>query len=658
MIEQNSKDMLDSKRPVQQNNTLMKEAMLFINSLKDAQVEKYFNLPTVAVVGIQSSGKSSVLEGLIGLDILPRSDGLCTRTPIELRMYNTSSEEYAIVMVVKNSNDMTETPLKVTDLNELKKIIIEQTDYKAGYQKNIVDKPIIISIYSTKCPDLTVVDLPGIVNNPLEGSDQPKDIDEITWNISKKYCEKEETIMLCVLASGVDITTSQILRYAKKVDPEGKRTMGVLTKLDLMNEGTSSEEALLGKQVKLELGFIAVKNRTQIELGKITLKESFEKEKRFFASHKVYSKIPEYCGTGTLLNKVSKALYNQINKSRPKIMETINKLNDQLSKDLINLGEVVPENRGERRSIILMLFENFTFEFKNAMEGRNLHQKKIAMGGFLIVETFSEFLADKCYPGFKVSDSLTDKEITDKLRIYYGDTFENQASVHAYFNLLNPLIKALEYPIIQYLSELEDIILSICFYYIEIHFKQYFKLELRVKEYARGFILRKLTDCKNYILKTINIIKRPFTNNREFHEEIEEFVRNKLSSESTFKIEMQSQPKKINLLESNSQPSNNHKSLCIVQSYDVKIREIRLRIDSYFNLAIISKLRDMIPGAIKSLLIHELSNQISRSFIEQSENDPELIQLLDEDDDTKSVRLGIVSQKAKLQKLKVILLSK
>ena len=118
------------------------------------------------MLGGQSAGKSSVLETIVGMDFLPRGDGVCTRRPLELRL-NHSTEiitPWAKFEEVQGK--------KFTDFNEVKSTIEFLTDKVAGKTKNIVDKAIVLNIYSHTCPDLTLIDLPGITRIPIEGQDK------------------------------------------------------------------------------------------------------------------------------------------------------------------------------------------------------------------------------------------------------------------------------------------------------------------------------------------------------------------------------------------------------------------------------------------------------------------------------------------------------
>lgn len=119
-----------------------------------------------------------------------------------------------------------------------------------------------MTIYSPTCPDLTMVDLPGITRIPMAGSDQPDNIEQITRAMANRYVADSRTIILCVLPANVDMTTSDGLQMARQVDPKGIRTIGVITKIDIMDKGTSAKRMIEGKDVQLRMGFVGIKNRS------------------------------------------------------------------------------------------------------------------------------------------------------------------------------------------------------------------------------------------------------------------------------------------------------------------------------------------------------------------------------------------------------------
>jgi replication fork clamp-binding protein CrfC len=97
--------------------------------------------------------------------------------------------------------------------------IVWLTDQVSGNKKNIVNIPIILTIYSSTCPDLTLVDLPGITRIPLHGSEQPDNIEEVTKNMALHYVKEPRTIILAVIPANSDLSTSDALKMAKEIDP-------------------------------------------------------------------------------------------------------------------------------------------------------------------------------------------------------------------------------------------------------------------------------------------------------------------------------------------------------------------------------------------------------------------------------------------------------
>ena len=133
-------------------------------------MQKFVKLPRIAVLGSQSAGKSSVLESIVGLDFLPRGDGLVTRRPLELRLNHQAegTKPWA-----EFSQEVKGT--RYTDFAQVRDKIIELTEKVCGSSTNIVDNPIVLNVYSHTCPDLTLIDLPGITLIPIEG--QPANIE-------------------------------------------------------------------------------------------------------------------------------------------------------------------------------------------------------------------------------------------------------------------------------------------------------------------------------------------------------------------------------------------------------------------------------------------------------------------------------------------------
>ena len=196
----------------------------------------------------------------------------------------------------------------------------------------ISNKPIILNIYSQTCPDLTLFDLPGVER--IRVGECPKNIELITQNIATKYIEDPLTIILCVIPANSDIATSESLRMAKEIDMSGERTIAVLTKLDIMDEGTDGRKILLNEYIPLKLGYVGIKNRNkQDRINNISMKETKIKEKEFFKSHPAYNNLPsERYGIDSLINKLTQLYFKMVKENYPMIFKAINERKNSVEK--------------------------------------------------------------------------------------------------------------------------------------------------------------------------------------------------------------------------------------------------------------------------------------------------------------------------------------
>ena len=121
--------------------------------------------------------------------------------------------------------------------------IIALTDKICGTNTNIVDNPIVLNVYSHTCPDLTLIDLPGITLIPIAG--QPENIKQVTTQMAERYMSDSRTIILCVVSANADMATQEGLCMARRIDPKGIRTVGVITKIDIMDRGTNAKRAIM-----------------------------------------------------------------------------------------------------------------------------------------------------------------------------------------------------------------------------------------------------------------------------------------------------------------------------------------------------------------------------------------------------------------------------
>jgi len=204
-------------------------------------------LPSIVVIGSQSSGKSSVLEAIVGHEFLPKGSNMVTRRPIELTLVNTpdAKAEYGEFPALGLG--------KITDFSSIQRTLTD-LNLAVPVEQCVTDEPIQLSIFSPNVPDLQLIDLPGYIQ--VVGRDQPVELKQKISDLCDKYIQPPNVI-LAISAADVDLANSTALRASRRVDPRGERTIGVITKLDLV-EPRRAVDMLSDKQYPLRLGYVGV----------------------------------------------------------------------------------------------------------------------------------------------------------------------------------------------------------------------------------------------------------------------------------------------------------------------------------------------------------------------------------------------------------------
>jgi interferon-induced GTP-binding protein Mx1 len=262
------------------DSELMRE---LIDNLNSCGCGKYVELPQIAVMGDTSSGKSSLLSALSGLEF-PSSNELCTRCPTQIIMTKDDQFKTTVCLQRYQKTDEAEPELKeLSDTNEIMHAIEKITKQLVDEGQVISDDCIVIRARGPNLPNLSVIDLPGIVRTVGDGED--KSMIPRVKALVERFMKQSRTIILAVIPANVDIHNNEILQAAEAVDPEGDRTIGIITKPDLVDEGAEfSVIELLQNQVrKLKLGYHAVVCRGQKALNaKKSIKDGIQLEKVFF----------------------------------------------------------------------------------------------------------------------------------------------------------------------------------------------------------------------------------------------------------------------------------------------------------------------------------------------------------------------------------------
>jgi GTP-binding protein EngB required for normal cell division len=287
---------------------LLTKKMIQIRSLlQTVGQSEALTLPSIVVIGSQSSGKSSVLEAIVGHEFLPKGNNMVTRRPIELTLVNTpeAHAEYAEFPALGLG--------KITDFSQVQKTLTD-LNLAVPASECVSDDPIQLRICSPNVPDLSLIDLPGYIQ--VTGHDQPLELKEQISALCEKYIQSPNVI-LAISAADVDLANSTALRASRRVDPRGERTIGVITKMDLVDpeRGVS---LLTDKKYPLRLGYVGVVCRVpHFTTGKLFNRGSgnitnaiIKNENAYFSAHpsEFGSDSPVSVGTPNLKRKLMHVL--------------------------------------------------------------------------------------------------------------------------------------------------------------------------------------------------------------------------------------------------------------------------------------------------------------------------------------------------------------
>ncbi|CAG9999937.1 unnamed protein product [Clonostachys byssicola] len=269
-------------------------------------------LPSIVVIGSQSSGKSSVLEAIVGHEFLPKGSNMVTRRPIELTLVNTpkGQEEYG---------EFPDLGLRrITDFSSIQRTLTE-LNLAVPDSECVSHEPIHLTVYSPNVPDLSLIDLPGYIQ--VVGANQPLQLKQKIAELCDKYIQPPNVI-LAISAADVDLANSTALRASRRVDPRGERTIGVITKMDLVDP-TRGAAILNDKQYGLRLGYVGVVAKAPstpglFKIGHTNLMSTITKqENAYFSSHPLEfgPEAGVNVGTTTLRKKLMNVLEQTMSSS-------------------------------------------------------------------------------------------------------------------------------------------------------------------------------------------------------------------------------------------------------------------------------------------------------------------------------------------------------
>ncbi|KAF3919551.1 Dynamin-1 [Dactylellina cionopaga] len=500
---------------------LGEELLTTVNRLQDLVFNTIGNdsldLPQIVVVGSQSSGKSSVLENIVGRDFLPRGSGIVTRRPLVLQLINVPSEDGlephtpAALSSGKEWAEFHHIPgRQYYEFTDVRKEIENETARIAGNNKGINRQPINLKIYSPHVLSLTLVDLPGLTKVPI--GDQPTDIEKQTRSLILEYIAKPNSIILAVSPANVDLVNSEALKLSRQVDAQGKRTIGVLTKLDLMDHGTNALDILSGRVYPLKLGFIGVVNRSQQDInGNKSLQDALAAEQEFFRHHPAYRNMAHRCGTQFLAKSLNTTLMGHIRERLPDIKARLNTLMGQTQQELASYGDMHFSGKEHRGSLILQLMTKFAGSFISSIDGTSSEiSTKELCGGARIYYIFNNVFGGSL-ESIDPTTNLSSSDIRTAIRNSTGPRPSLFVPELAFDLLVKPQIRLLEGPSQRCVELVYEELIKICHTCGGNELSRFPRLQAKLIEVVSDLLRERLGPASTYV-ESLIAIQRAYIN--------------------------------------------------------------------------------------------------------------------------------------------------
>ena len=413
----NSKSFLENKKLLELGN--------IIQSI-DKSCSMNDNIPQMVVIGTQSSGKSSVLNRILRMDILPVGKQMVTRTPLHMELNQSNTGDKAHVEFgtysgegnswhISNTLEICIPEPSESDIENIITIIESETRKRAGIEKNISKKPIIMRIFSPNVPTLTLIDLPGLTSVACKDKGQPHDIKKQIIDLASSYIKNPKTLILAVMAARDDLETDMALELIKQYEPNGDRTIGIITKIDLMNKGSDVSHYLdnrISKDLQLKYGYFAIKNRSLEERISHTSLESFKIEADYFNKNiNIYNRR-DRLGLQSVEGVLVNVMIDRIRSNLPLIKGSLSEELRETRELLSQMGTPIGKSVEERQTLLYYAISTFNKVYNKSIEergtkyniGRNIRDIFVNYRNGL--EGINPFVDKKIYTDQYINDSI------------------------------------------------------------------------------------------------------------------------------------------------------------------------------------------------------------------------------------------------------------
>ncbi|KAF5889620.1 interferon-induced GTP-binding protein Mx1 [Clarias magur] len=577
-----------------------------IDSLRALGVEKDLELPAIAVIGDQGSGKSSVLKALSGVP-LPHGTGVVTRCPLELKMKKSQNEGWHGKIRYKDIEE------EINNAEDVDKTIRKAQNVIAG-AVDLSHELIRLEITSPNVPDLTLIDLPGIARVPMQG--QAENIGEQSKNLIRKFINNQATIILVVVPCNVNIATSEALKMAKEADPCGERTLGILTKPDLVDRGM--EETVMSfinnEIISLKKGYMIVKCQGQQDITEnIPLHEAVMMEKDFFMNHPQFRTLYSE-GKATipyLAEKLTRKLVHHIEQSLPQIENQIKSELAETQHVLDRYGEGPPTDEPERMNFLTDKITTFIQDAISLTTGEELKSVRHVNIFSSLRKQFAEWKTELDISGMKFN-KVIDQELQLYEEKYRGRELPGFLNYKTFEMILRTQIKQLEEPALEMMKEISDRIMEEFIQLAEVNFLKFPNL-LKIATSTITDIKKKKECEAESMLRT------------QFKMELMIYTQDSIYSDILRMVKEKVEEKER---QENGVASSHTCGLYKQSDIEGTMEELTHHLKSYYNIAS-RRLADQVPLVIRYMVLQESATQLQREMI-QLTRDEEVDSLLEE----------------------------
>ncbi|XP_062096740.1 dynamin-related protein 4C-like [Humulus lupulus] len=596
-------------------------------------------LPTIVVIGDQSSGKSSVLDSLARIS-LPRREGICTRLPLVLRFQNHTSSVPEFRLEHNKSKKSVDIEEHITS-----GMIDGATEIFAGDGKGISKFPFTITVKKKEVSDLTMVDLPGISSVPVHG--QPANIYDQIKDIIMEYVQSENSIILNVLSATVDFPTSESVQISQSVDRDGERTLAVITKCDMAPQGFL--EKVADDEINTGLGYVCVRTR----VGGESYEEARFEESKLFQTHPELSKIHKsIVGIPALAQKIMQIQANIILRNLPDIKD----INYGLNKDLAE-------------------FDKLPMAIHSVAEAMGAFMKimgvvKVSLGKILLRGEYDDYRNEKkmhCKARLvemlnSFSDELMNSRESDLTRDFLMDEIRHLTEVKDislpkflpgtdFLALLQEKVEGVSIVPIKFVRKLWDYIEEPVMTVFKSHFEDYHKLQLSTKKAGLNLIEKMKERSTRWVMEAVEMEKlTDYTCNPEFESEWNKLMAQKDSFMANTKYHNAINIEGLGMVE----VGNNAKKFphLLHHAYD-----LRMRMVAYWKI-VVRRLVDNMALHIR-LSVHKFVNEeFEKEIVSElmgAHNENRMKTLMEESPYVATKRLKLVARVKKLTESKEIL---